>query len=592
MSHQQYYTQQSTTLSQQIKTLRGRARAFVAGEIATFLGAVGCLALLTLGPSVTLRGVEIAAAVVLMAIYIMVRQRDAANDERIRELEDLRQVYDNELRALTGDFSCYDDGQRYADPHHAYSYDLDIFGASSLYQRMCRTATTGGSDALARRLQSVDGRSEEPLPGSPFDKDVEAYRQEIDRLAEDEAFRARFIAHGVRQKIDTDAMRRALDKVGSVKVARAFGHNAVVSLVGLSIAGFWASVSMASMGMVSGLLPLWWAMAQFFGVLFFTMRILKEVSAAMGSLHGQMRQMAGLARMIDPEGAKVFSSITRLLDGLDRRANILGLLLVDGLGLYDFFLVRRFLKWTDTDLPSLYHWIDRVVETDLRVSIATLRYNHPRTTWPEAITERGVRFEAEGLYHPFLGEEAVTNDFTIADRHFYIVTGANMAGKSTFLRSVGVGYVMAMAGMPVFAERLRVSSFKLFSSMRTSDDLSQGISYFNAELLRLRQLIDTLQPADSKQPTLIILDEILKGTNSLDKLNGSRLFLEHVSDLDVTGLVATHDLELSKMEGERYHNYCFEIDLGDDVTYSYKVSPGVARNQNATFLLRRMLSKQ
>lgn len=165
-----------------------------------------------------------------------------------------------------------------------------------------------------------------------------------------------------------------------------------------------------------------------------------------------------------------------------------------------------------------------------------------------------------------------------------------MAGKSTFLRSLGVNYILAMIGAPVFASRLRVSVFSLFSSMRTSDDLAHGISYFNAELLRLRQLINACKRSTH---TLIILDEILKGTNSLDKLNGSRMFLEAISSMPVSGVIATHDLELSHMADEnpsRFHNFCFEIRLSDEITYTYKITQGVARNQNATYLLRNILS--
>ena len=138
--------------------------------------------------------------------------------------------------------------------------------------------------------------------------------------------------------------------------------------------------------------------------------------------------------------------------------------------------------------------------------------------------------------------------------------------------------------------------------MRTSDDLSGGISYFNAELLRLKQLVEGLISLKTSHPhnlitshphTLIILDEILKGTNSLDKLNGSRMFLEAMATQSVSGIIATHDLELSKMSDERpdrFHNYCFEIELSNDITYNYKITPGVARNQNATYLLRGVLS--
>ena len=165
-----------------------------------------------------------------------------------------------------------------------------------------------------------------------------------------------------------------------------------------------------------------------------------------------------------------------------------------------------------------------------------------------------------------------------------------MAGKSTFLRTLGVNYILAMNGLPVFAEEMYVSVFRLFTNMRTTDDLTHGISYFNAELLRLKQLIASLDP---NGPSLIILDEILKGTNSLDKLNGSRLFLEYISKRNVTGVIATHDLELSKLEDEnpqRFHNYSFEIELGTNVTYTYKIGRGVAKNQNATFLLKQILA--
>ncbi|MBQ7439846.1 MAG: DNA mismatch repair protein MutS, partial [Paludibacteraceae bacterium] len=262
----------------------------------------------------------------------------------------------------------------------------------------------------------------------------------------------------------------------------------------------------------------------------------------------------------------------------------------NALYLADYFIVRRFLLWQDRYLMHIEDWIDAVSHFDALVSMATFRFNEPEATDAELVNADEVVYEARGLYHPFLGQKAVRNDFSIRDQHYYIVTGANMAGKSTFLRSVGINYVLACCGMPVFADSLRVSLFSLFSSMRTTDDLAHGISYFNAELLRLQQLIETCR---RNNHTLIILDEILKGTNSLDKLNGSRLFLQSVATLPVTGIIATHDLELSKMEQEypdRFHNYCFEIQLSDEITYTYRLSEGVARNQNATYLLKNILN--
>ena len=292
------------------------------------------------------------------------------------------------------------------------------------------------------------------------------------------------------------------------------------------------------------------------------------------------------------EALPSFLQLEKILKGYDRRGNFLGLFFTDAFMLSDFFLVRSFLKWKNTYVVKMEEWMDIVSELDAAVSMADFRYNHPEATDAEIVDGSPVFFEAKNLYHPFLGAKAVKNDFTIQDDNYYIITGANMAGKSTFLRSLGVNYILAMSGMPVFAGSLKVSRFQLFSSMRTTDDLTHGISYFNAELLRLEQLMQFCKRGELR--TLIILDEILKGTNSLDKLNGSRLFLESISRMPVTGVIATHDLELSRMAESspgRFHNYCFEIDLGTDVTYTYKIQPGVARNQNATFLLNKILER-
>lgn len=352
-----------------------------------------------------------------------------------------------------------------------------------------------------------------------------------------------------------------------------------------------------------------WGTLMFFGVLMLCSGLLRQMSKAVNSLCRQMKAYTELVRLAattelctvdDPclgmsSGSEAayaltsFDELRRILDGLDRRGNVLGLIVFDTFLLSDFFLVRRFCRWQRMHAADMERWIDSVSVLDALVSMATFRYNEPSAGRAEIADTDGVVYDARGIYHPFLGASAVPNDLRIEDNHYYIVTGANMAGKSTFLRSLGVNYLLAVNGMPVFAAGLRVSLFSLFSSMRTSDNLSRGISYFNAELLRLGQLMEACRRSPR---TLIILDEILKGTNSLDKLNGSRMFLDAISELPVTGIIATHDLELSKMADSpsgRFHNLCFEIELSDNVIYTYKITPGVARNQNATWLLRNMI---
>lgn len=587
MERKEFYQNHINSLTADIAVLKQRNRFFVAGEIITFLAMLGFVVLYTV---IANAAWTLVVAALMLVAYFLIRRMDVRNGNVIDRLTDIRTTYQHEVAYLDGDFSCFDDGGKYADPHHPFTFDLDIFGRESLFNRINRTITTGGNDRLADYLSFTA---------------IKNQADAIDTLAADEAWRTQFVALGQRDKIDTTAIKGVLGSVSKAKITSAAGSQTMFIAAWLLVIGFFASVVLAICGVVGGNLPVWWAVWQFFGVLLLTSKSLKTISKAVGSLHDQMKKYIGVVRHCQSltcvpanlnggirsldEAMRSFERLEKVLDGLDRRGNMLGMMFFDAFFLSDFFLIRKFLKWQSSYLGKIEMWIDTVSEIDALVSMATFRYNHPEAGHAEIIDMDGVAYEARGLYHPFLGTGAVRNDFIIRDGNYYIVTGANMAGKSTFLRSVGVNYILARNGMPVFADSLRVSKFSLFSSMRTTDDLAHGVSYFNAELLRLKQLITHCA---NHAHTLIILDEILKGTNSLDKLNGSRLFLQSISAMPVSGVIATHDLELSKMSDEhpdRFHNYCFEIELGTDVTYSYKITPGVARNQNATFLLKNLL---
>ncbi len=581
-----FYTEKERQLAGEIAQLKQKSRLFVAGQIVFFLLFLAFLVLYTL---VSWGVLPLVLSAVSLALYALVRLMDVKNDEQVHRFSNLRKVYLHELSYLKGDFSCFDDGERYVDAHHPFTFDLDVFGKDSLFQRINRTVTTGGSDWLAAQLSSVANRS--------------ARADAVDELAVMEPWRATFMALGADGRIDSALIRQALQEIKSLQIPTFAAKRWTFVLAWLLIVGLFAAVVASVAGLVNAQLPLWWGILHFFGVFFVCSGACKVISKVVDKLHAQLQVYVKLIRKVSetttfttPQNASIvnvlqgarqsFDQLNDILNGLDRRGNILGLFLMDALFLSDYFLVRRFLRWQRQYLGQVPVWIDAISEMDGLVSMATFRYNEPQAGRAEVAASEEMVYEAVGLYHPFLGAKAVRNDFTLQHRHYYIITGANMAGKSTFLRALGINYILAMNGMPVFATSLRVSAYSLFSSMRTTDDLAHGISYFNAELLRLKQLLTACQ---HNAQTLIILDEILKGTNSADKLNGSRLFLQAVSALPVTGVIATHDLELSKMEGERFHNYCFEIALGQDVTYSYKITPGVARNQNATFLLRDIL---
>lgn len=627
MELKEHYQQYVDHYSAEVATLKRKNSGFVAGELLLFGGMLVCIVCYFALDGDAGRWLW-GAALALLA-YFNVRHLDDKNKERIEHLSSLLKVCQDELKALEGDFSPFEQGAQYQDPKHPYAFDLDVFGRDSLFHRICRTITTGGSYALAAHLSHV----------SPLAKEEIERRRDLQRELAAAAFdwRMEFLALGEKnqKKINSSAVADAVRRVATMQVPAWFGSSLSLALGVLLIIGVCASVLLAVLGVVSANVALSWVMVQFVVVFSVCKATLDKIDNSGGKLRHQLMAYSQILQLIARRNfqcemgremqAKLadalpsFAQLEKILKGYDRRGNFLGLFFTDSFMLSDFFLIRQFLKWKNTYMVKMEEWMDIVSEMDAMVSMADFRYNHPEATDAEILNDtmtldthdtHGVHtshdthtsheaqkysmpivFESKNLYHPFLGVKAVKNDFSIKDGNYYIITGANMAGKSTFLRSLGVNYILAMAGMPVFADSLKVSRFRLFSSMRTSDDLTHGISYFNAELLRLEQLLQFSQ--DKSCRTLIILDEILKGTNSVDKLNGSRLFLESIAQLPVSGIIATHDLELSKISEQKscFHNYCFEIELGTDVTYTYKIQPGVAKNQNATFLLKHLIGK-
>lgn len=597
----QGYHEQAEAIAAQLGRLRDRGRGFVTGEIASFLGFVAFIAFITISESNLLKIIEGVLAAFMVVLYIVIRNKDTENSQRITEAEQLHRAYRNEEAALGGDFSVFDDGERYIDPRHPFTYDMDIFGKDSLYQRINRTVTTRGADRLAECLSRVDIHKSA--------REIDDYRNAINTLAEEgyTDWRIRFISSGVSAKIETNTILQSLPELQQIAIPGMLYGKGIKIFAYILSAGAFASIIAAVCRLVSPMLPITWIFVNFFLVAGFAGKYLNQMLTVGNRLRNEMQPLMRAVKLIteikgsDPvvlkrnvdslrKATEAFEMLTNIVETLILRTSDAYKFFADAFCLRGFFLMNKFSRWRTMATVNLTEWIEAVSELDTLVSMAQMRYDYPEagsiTIIDKGKSKEPIYYEAKGLWHPFLGAGAVRNDFTIRDGNFYIVTGANMAGKSTFLRALGVNYILAMNGMPVFAESLTVSRFKLFSSMRTSDDLSHGISYFNAELLRLQQLLNYIQ-----QPTLLILDEILKGTNSLDKLNGSRMFLRAITDKPVSGVIATHDLELAKMEQEspKFHNWCFEITLGTDVTYPYKITQGVARNQNATYLLSRIL---
>lgn len=606
MTHRlQDLEQRNTLLQQQLTRLRHKSQWFTVAQIGMFLAALGMVAC-----AVTYQPKSLYAllAAVLFVGYLLIRQSDGRNSHNIERQQRLIAAYQREISYFHGDYSCFDEGKDYIDASHPFSFDLDLFGKDSLFQRVCRTVTVGGRNLLAQWL------TKETTGGSrkDFIEGIGLRRQAVEELARHDDFLMDIKASGqqsdkaMERLLRTDRLANALTAAHALELPKRCSPRWLQAMRIVLLTGFYLTIIAALTGSVSVILPITWGTLHLFFATIFPGNSVRRIMVTLQNIHTLSEGLDRIIRLTLAEEfhekvnrtlqaslqqqAASLAEMEQILHDIDNRNNEAGILLFNVFALIDLNIVRRFKLWqqSSTDFEAL---IRSVSMLDALVSLASYRQNEPATTWPTFVDTPSMVFEGKGLRHPFLGLQAVANDAMLQDRNFYIITGANMAGKSTYLRTVGISWVMAMAGLPVYAERLTLSPCRLFTGMRTSDDLTHGISYFNAELLRLKQLIGVLDDT----PTLVILDEILRGTNSKDKLHGSQIFLEYLSRHNVTAIIATHDLELSQMaedHGDRFHNYCFEISIGKQVSYDYRITPGIAKNQNATYLLKKMIEEK
>jgi hypothetical protein len=293
----------------------------------------------------------------------------------------------------------------------------------------------------------------------------------------------------------------------------------------------------------------------------------------------------------EPDGAtREIKKMRRLMNRFENRNNILIGFTRNALFLTDLLLMIQMEKWRRKNTANLGIWLDTLGDIDALSSLATFAYNNPSYTFPEPVPDDYV-LDAREAGHPLIPiDDRVNNDFRINGwKNIIILTGANMAGKSTFLRSIGLNLVLAHTGAPVAAATFRFKPARLMTSIRTDDSLLRHESYFYVELKKLKYIIDALE---EKQEVFILLDEVLKGTNSLDKMNGSMTLVRKLLNYTTSGILATHDIALGELEKElpsNIRNYCFEADItGDHLYFDYKLRQGSAKNMTALFLMKKM----
>lgn len=529
----------------------------------------------------------------LFALFLVLVRIHQGMHEAERLLQIRLGLIRGEQAAMTGDSSRFSDGSAYLDPVHPFSYDLDIFGKGSVYQLLCRTVTHNGSDSLAGLLMH-------PRP----DRADIVQRQEIIReLAAAPVLQEDFRTAGL--SVEEEPGDYGL-LTGWLSGADDFRNNmlAKVAIVVMPL----IVVSLLVLSLLTGAIhpllglafPLNWIIL---GI--FTKKI-KRANAQVGRAsrlvekYSRLQGVAAAASFTHPwlrdssaQCAAALVQVARfrkLAHLFDSRNNGMVGPLVNSLFLFDIYCMLRLERWRHAHREQLLQTLATVIELDVYVGSAVYAFNNPDHVYPE-ISEAGTAIEAADLRHPLLRGKAVGNHFSLGkNEQFYLLTGANMTGKSTFIRTVGISVVMGYAGLPLPATAVLLPLLRLYTSIRVTDSVQDDVSYFRAELNRIKAIMTAA--GDAGAPYLILLDEPLRGTNSADKQMGTRSIIESLLQHRAIGIVATHDIGLCSLEEEhsgRVHNYHFESAVAaEGLTFDFKLRPGGSTSNNATVLMRQM----
>jgi uncharacterized membrane protein (DUF485 family) len=534
----------------------------------------------------------------LFTVLFLILVKLFSKHSAIREfMANLALINQNEAAAISGSLSAFDAGNSYTDIRHDFSFDIDLFGNASLFQYLNRTVTGYGRDILAGWLSDSFSLS----------KDLESRQEAIKELASKDKWRHEFMATGMKIPVEKGEISGLLKWIEErpLTVSSSFKKLLIFILP--------AAVCASLLLMIISILPYQCFVVIFLINLFFIAAGLKKINEIHNSLtkkYNFLSSIKGLLLRFENEtfvspvlnniklnisGKKASASdsirdLGSLIRSFDSRSNMLVGFVLNGLFLWDYHCIYRLEKWKSKYQTLFPIWLEMVGQVDAYISLANYAYNNPDFAFPVE-SDNLIVFSAKNLGHQLIDEsKRVCNDFILGQKGTVcIISGANMAGKSTFLRTVAVNYILAMAGAPVCASEMIFIPQKLFTSMRTLDSLSENESYFYAELKRLGTLKHRIEEGE---PMFFVLDEILKGTNSADKSTGSKLFIQRIIQNGGTGLIATHDTSLGKMESDYpgvIINKCFEIEIdGENISFDYKLQGGITQKMNAVFLMKQM----
>ena len=519
------------------------------------------------------------AAVMIVLFFLLIgKHKQIAVKRRIAKAKIA--INEREIAFIEQGIYPADNGKDFEPAQHPYAYDLDILGEKSLYHYLNRTHTYLGRKRLAQRLLYPDTTT------------IHTRQEAIKALTPQLAWRQTFMAHA-EQIDDNPSFYDRLQQWAAAptppmgKFMRVF---TVISPIVFTLSAIIGYIYDYEVLKSIAKLLLTINLSVFF---FYISKINKEklgfehTYAMLYAFKECIAQVEAHFPEKNKQASTHIAQLSRLLDDLDSVSNILVSIPLNIFSFYHLHRYRALLQWKRTYGTHIAQWLETVAATEVLCSFANFAYNNPHFVYPTFNNQYRISFEDVG--HPLIAEnERITNNITLDEAHFIILTGSNMSGKSTFLRTLGVNMLLAQVGLPVCAREAAIHPLPLLVSMRLSDSLSDGKSYFFAEINRIEQIMTVLK----RERCMVLLDEILRGTNSEDKQYGTIKIIERLLSLKAIGIVATHDIEVCKT-ADRYpqqlQNKCFESYIHEgELSFDYKLREGICQNKNATFLMEKL----
>jgi DNA mismatch repair ATPase MutS len=587
-----FYKVRIDTFSKNFENLKEKANRISGIRIISFLLGIVLIYFTT---TISSNAVIITSALFVIVFGYIVFHHNKIH-KRKNYTEILLKINTAEFQSLEGDFEAFKDGKRYNLPEHPFADDLDIFDKNSLFHSINRCSTFIGSDKLASWFSNLCTDKTK----------IEEKQIAIKELSQYAKWRQEFQTEGfLADEKQGDQFDIEVWVKSKSRFSKPIYKNLIIVIPVLTILLLILSIISIIPEQIFYLyilLPLAISYGNFKNVnkihilLGEKTNLLKKYASLLKKLENQSFKSSYLNKIMASSSheietpSRILSRLSKISSAFDNRLNMIGGFLLNVFLLWDILQSIRLDNWKKKYSHSLSAWFETISEFDALNSLANFHFNHPENNFP-IVSNKDFFVEAKELGHPLiLKTQRVNNDITFNGwKNFVIITGANMAGKSTFLRTLGVNIVLASTGSSICAKHFEWTPVKIFTSLRTKDSLDKNESYFYAELKRLKTIIDQL---NAGQNTFIILDEILKGTNSKDKQSGSMQLIKQLIGLKASGIIATHDLilgDLIKTYPENITNKCFEVDIiKNKLVFDYKLRDGISKNMNATFLMKKM----